>query len=167
MWFAQRTRSRGTGARPIRLTVGKMPRRHPPRTGARTRGKKVGTITGLTRQVPTVPMYHARVPYDLNARRPWRTMPFPEAEYERRIAAVQERLRAEDLGAIVASSSDAGHPRCHGVDTAIVTGTVTSGCVRDAALDAFDFNCRVIVPVERVRQGEEERAMEARASYRR
>ena len=86
----------------------------------------------------------------------------------------------------------------HGVDTVIVTGTVTSGCVRDTALDAFNFNYRVIVPVEcvcdrgitshkvtlfdihmkygdvvpmaevldylrTVRQGEQERAMEAHA----
>ena len=38
----------------------------------------------------------------------------------------------------------------HGVDTLIVTGTVTSGCVRDTVLDAFNHNYRVIVPVEAV-----------------
>jgi len=36
----------------------------------------------------------------------------------------------------------------HHVDTVLVTGTVTSGCVRDTALDAFGYNFRVIVPVE-------------------
>ena len=36
----------------------------------------------------------------------------------------------------------------HHVDTVLVTGTVTSGCVRDMALDAFGYNFRVIVPVE-------------------
>src|SRR6516162_10118732 len=36
----------------------------------------------------------------------------------------------------------------HNVDTVIVTGTVTSGCVRDTVLDAFNYNFRVIVPVE-------------------
>jgi len=36
----------------------------------------------------------------------------------------------------------------HGVDTVIVTGTVTSGCVRDTVLDAFNYSFRVIVPVE-------------------
>jgi nicotinamidase-related amidase len=38
----------------------------------------------------------------------------------------------------------------HGVDTLVVTGTVTSGCVRDTVLDAFNHNYRVIVPVEAV-----------------
>ena len=38
----------------------------------------------------------------------------------------------------------------HGVDTLIVTGAVTSGCVRDTVLDAFNHNYRVIVPVEAV-----------------
>lgn len=34
------------------------------------------------------------------------------------------------------------------VDTLIVTGTVTSGCVRGTCLDAFNLNYRVIVPQE-------------------
>jgi maleamate amidohydrolase len=38
----------------------------------------------------------------------------------------------------------------HNVDTVIVTGTVTSGCVRDTVLDAFSYNFRVIVPIEAV-----------------
>lgn len=38
----------------------------------------------------------------------------------------------------------------HTVDTVIVTGTVTSGCVRDTVLDAFNYSFRVIVPVEAV-----------------
>jgi len=38
----------------------------------------------------------------------------------------------------------------HNVDTVIVTGTVTSGCVRDTVLDAFSQNYRVIVPIEAV-----------------
>jgi maleamate amidohydrolase len=38
----------------------------------------------------------------------------------------------------------------HAVDTLIVTGTVTSGCVRDTVLDAFSSNFRVIVPQEAV-----------------
>jgi nicotinamidase-related amidase len=38
----------------------------------------------------------------------------------------------------------------HNVDTVIVTGTVTSGCVRDTVLDAFNHSFRVIVPVEAV-----------------
>jgi nicotinamidase-related amidase len=36
------------------------------------------------------------------------------------------------------------------VDTVIVTGTVTSGCVRDTVLDAFNHSFRVVVPVEAV-----------------
>lgn len=36
------------------------------------------------------------------------------------------------------------------VDTLVVTGTVTSGCVRGTCLDAFNYNLRVIVPEEAV-----------------
>lgn len=36
----------------------------------------------------------------------------------------------------------------HGVDTLVVTGTVTSGCVRGTCLDAFNLNYRVVVPEE-------------------
>jgi len=35
-----------------------------------------------------------------------------------------------------------------GIDTAIITGMTTSGCVRAAVVDAFSYNFRVIVPVE-------------------
>ncbi len=58
-------------------------------------------------------IYQAKVPYDLAARRAWRALPFPEAEYERRIAAVQARLRAEGLAALLAYSNgaDPGHAR--------------------------------------------------------
>lgn len=34
------------------------------------------------------------------------------------------------------------------VDTLIVTGMVTSGCVRATVVDAFSYNYRVIVPIE-------------------
>ena len=36
----------------------------------------------------------------------------------------------------------------HRVDTVIVTGMTTSGCVRATAVDAFSYNYRVIVPQE-------------------
>jgi maleamate amidohydrolase len=36
----------------------------------------------------------------------------------------------------------------HRVDTLIVTGMVTSGCVRGTAIDAFSYNLRVIIPEE-------------------
>jgi maleamate amidohydrolase len=36
----------------------------------------------------------------------------------------------------------------HGVDTLIVTGMVTSGCVRATVDDAFAHNYRVVVPIE-------------------
>ena len=36
----------------------------------------------------------------------------------------------------------------HSVDTLVVTGTVTSGCVRATCLDGFNLNYRVIVPEE-------------------
>ena len=35
-----------------------------------------------------------------------------------------------------------------GIDTLIVTGMVTSGCVRATVVDAFSYNYRVIVPLE-------------------
>lgn len=34
------------------------------------------------------------------------------------------------------------------VDTLIVTGTVTSGCVRATVVDAFSYNYRIIIPIE-------------------
>ncbi len=36
----------------------------------------------------------------------------------------------------------------HNVDTLIVTGMVTSGCVRATVVDAFSLNYRVVVPIE-------------------
>jgi maleamate amidohydrolase len=38
----------------------------------------------------------------------------------------------------------------HGVDTVIVTGMVTSGCVRATVVDAFSHNLKVVVPEEAV-----------------
>ncbi len=38
----------------------------------------------------------------------------------------------------------------HNVDTVIVTETVTSGCVRDTVLDAFNYSFRVVVPEDAV-----------------
>ena len=40
------------------------------------------------------------------------------------------------------------HLMYHRVDTLIVTGMVTSGCVRGTAIDAFSYNLRVIIPQE-------------------
>lgn len=36
----------------------------------------------------------------------------------------------------------------HGVDTVIITGITTSGCVRASVVDAFSFNFKVVVPEE-------------------
>lgn len=36
----------------------------------------------------------------------------------------------------------------HNIDTLIVTGMVTSGCVRATVIDAFSYNYRVIIPLE-------------------
>ena len=60
-----------------------------------------------------MPVYQAKVPYGVAERRPWTTLPFPAAEYERRIKAVQAGLRAEHLDALVAFSNrgDPGHVR--------------------------------------------------------
>ena len=68
---------------------------------------------------------------------------------------VSELAPLEQESVIVKSSPSAfwgtnlaGYLIYHGVDTVIVTGTVTSGCVRDTVLDAFNYNFRVIVPEE-------------------
>jgi nicotinamidase-related amidase len=37
-----------------------------------------------------------------------------------------------------------------GVDTLVVTGTTTSGCVRSTTIDAFSYNYRVVVPSDAV-----------------
>ena len=39
-------------------------------------------------------------------------------------------------------------PAVLGVDTLVVTGMVTSGCVRATVIDAFSYNYRVVVPIE-------------------
>lgn len=36
----------------------------------------------------------------------------------------------------------------HGVDTTIVTGMTTSGCIRATVIDAFSHNYRVVIPLE-------------------
>jgi Xaa-Pro aminopeptidase len=54
-----------------------------------------------------MPVYQTKVPYDPEARRPWQTMPFPQSEYQRRIAVVQARLQARGLAALVAYSNGA------------------------------------------------------------
>jgi Xaa-Pro aminopeptidase len=60
-----------------------------------------------------MPVYHAKVPYGREERRQWTVLPFPVAEYERRIKAVQARLRAAQLDALVAFSNrgDPGNVR--------------------------------------------------------
>ncbi len=57
--------------------------------------------------------YQAKVAYGLEERRPWTNLPFPREEYERRIVAVQAKLRVERLSALVAFSNrgDPGHVR--------------------------------------------------------
>src|SRR5579862_4278068 len=76
----------------------------------RKRKRRTRALTRYTRERAGgggVPVYQAKVPYDPDARRPWRTMPFPQSEYERRITAVQARLKAEGLAALVAYSNGA------------------------------------------------------------
>ncbi len=60
-----------------------------------------------------MPIYQAKVPYGPEDRRPWTALPFPRAEYERRIGELRDRLRAEGLSAMVAFSNNAdpGHAR--------------------------------------------------------
>ncbi len=60
-----------------------------------------------------MPTYHALVPYGPEERRAWMTLPFPQAEYEQRVAAVRSRFAADGLAAIVTCSTrgDSGHAR--------------------------------------------------------
>jgi Xaa-Pro aminopeptidase len=60
-----------------------------------------------------VPVYEAKVPYGPEDRRPWTVLPFPQSEYERRVSEVRDRLRANNLAAVVAFSNNAdpGHAR--------------------------------------------------------
>jgi len=44
----------------------------------------------------------------------------------------------------------------HGVDTVIVTGCITSGCVRASVIDAFSLGFRTIVPEDCVGDHEDE-----------
>ena len=44
----------------------------------------------------------------------------------------------------------------HGVDTVVVTGCITSGCVRASVIDAFSLGFRTIVPADCVGDHEEE-----------
>jgi nicotinamidase-related amidase len=44
----------------------------------------------------------------------------------------------------------ASHLIAHGVDTLIVTGATTSGCVRATVVDSHSFGLRTIVPIEAV-----------------
>ncbi len=44
----------------------------------------------------------------------------------------------------------------HGVDTVVVTGCITSGCVRASVIDAFSLGFRTIVPEDCVGDHEEE-----------
>ena len=47
-----------------------------------------------------------------------------------------------------AGTSLASYLIYHRIDTLIIAGMVTSGCVRGSAIDAFSYNYRVIVPQE-------------------
>ncbi|MEK9966674.1 MAG: isochorismatase family protein, partial [Rhodospirillaceae bacterium] len=44
----------------------------------------------------------------------------------------------------------------HGVDTVVVTGCITSGCVRASVIDAFSLGFRTIVPEDCVGDHDEE-----------
>lgn len=60
-----------------------------------------------------MPIYQAKVSYAAEDRRPWTALPFPRAEYDRRIAAVRDRLRSAGWAALLALSNtgDPGHSR--------------------------------------------------------
>ncbi len=54
-----------------------------------------------------------RIPYDIESRRPWLKVPFPEAEYKRRWTALGDRLKSRGIGAavVLAGPGDSGAVR--------------------------------------------------------
>ena len=49
----------------------------------------------------TMPYGWGRVPFDYESRLPWRNLPFPEEEYEQRIARLRLLMAAEEMDGVI------------------------------------------------------------------
>jgi nicotinamidase-related amidase len=71
---------------------------------------------------------------------------------------IVEELAPADTDLVIEKDKPSGffgttlvsHLVSRGVDTLVVTGGTTSGCVRATVVDAFSYNFKVVVPVEAV-----------------
>lgn len=81
----------------------------------------------------------------------------PSVELDPRIAAAEPDLTVMKGGpSIFFNTPVAPFLIKHGVDTVIVTGCITSGCVRASVIDAFSLGFRTIVPQDCVGDHDEE-----------
>lgn len=81
----------------------------------------------------------------------------PSVELDPRIAAAGPDLTVMKGGpSIFFNTPVAPFLIKHGVDTVIVTGCITSGCVRASVIDAFSLGFRTIVPQDCVGDHDEE-----------
>lgn len=81
----------------------------------------------------------------------------PSVELDPRIAAAEPDLVVMKGGpSIFFNTPVAPFLIKHGVDTVIVTGCITSGCVRASVIDSFSLGFRTIVPEDCVGDHEEE-----------
>lgn len=81
----------------------------------------------------------------------------PSVELDPRIAAAEPDLVVMKGGpSIFFNTQVAPFLIKHGVDTVVVTGCITSGCVRASVIDAFSLGFRTIVPEDCVGDHEEE-----------
>lgn len=81
----------------------------------------------------------------------------PSLELDPRIAAEKpDLLVTKSAPSIFFNTSVAPFLIKHGVDTVVVTGCITSGCVRASIVDCFSLGFRTIVPEDCVGDHEEE-----------
>lgn len=81
----------------------------------------------------------------------------PSVELDPRIAAAKPGLVVMKGGpSIFFNTQVAPFLIKHGVDTVVVTGCITSGCVRASVIDSFSLGFRTIVPEDCVGDHEEE-----------
>jgi nicotinamidase-related amidase len=108
-----------------------------------------------------IPVLHSRAQKSRNAaeRGRWkaRAMTYPIMDRPETYEIVPELAPLPTETVVVKTAPSALHGTnllsmliYHNIDTVIVTGTVTSGCVRATVVDAFSYGFRVIVPVEAV-----------------
>lgn len=133
-------------------------------TGDSARGRPcaaaIGRLLAAARQTsPRIPVvYTTYSAYDFSfrwARWKGQAMHHPLMHTERAFEIVPElapqpgeRLIVKTMPSAFFGTALASLLTFHSIDTVIVTGMVTSGCVRATVVDAFSHNYRVIIPQE-------------------